>query len=32
MDIADTVETFADVEGLEAHGNTVRVRRTKSGR
>jgi histidinol dehydrogenase len=32
MDIADTVETFADVEGLEAHGNTVRVRREKGGR
>ena len=27
MDLAGTVETFADVEGLEAHGNTVRVRR-----
>jgi histidinol dehydrogenase len=27
MGLADTVETFADVEGLEAHGNTVRVRR-----
>ena len=26
MGLADTVETFADVEGLEAHGNTVRVR------
>jgi len=25
--LADTVETLADVEGLEAHGNTVRVRR-----
>jgi histidinol dehydrogenase len=28
--LADTVETFADVEGLEAHGNTVRVRRKAS--
>jgi histidinol dehydrogenase len=27
MGLADTVEIFADVEGLEAHGNTVRVRR-----
>jgi len=27
LGLADTVETFADVEGLEAHGNTVRVRR-----
>ncbi|MBI5664900.1 MAG: histidinol dehydrogenase [Nitrospirae bacterium] len=27
MGLADTVVTFADVEGLEAHGNTVRVRR-----
>ncbi len=27
MNLAGTVETFADVEGLEAHGNTVRVRR-----
>lgn len=27
MGLADTVETFADVEGLEAHGNTVRIRR-----
>jgi len=26
--LADTVETFADVEGLEAHGNTVRIRRS----
>ncbi|MBI5741210.1 MAG: histidinol dehydrogenase [Nitrospirae bacterium] len=27
--LADTVETLADVEGLEAHGNTIRVRRNK---
>ncbi len=26
MKIAKTVETIADIEGLEAHGNTVRVR------
>jgi len=26
--LADTVETFADVEGLEAHGYTVRIRRS----
>lgn len=26
MSLAKTVETFADTEGLEAHGNTVRVR------
>lgn len=26
MKLADTVRTLADVEGLEAHGNTVRVR------
>ncbi|UCD34720.1 MAG: histidinol dehydrogenase [Nitrospiraceae bacterium] len=32
MGLADTVETFADLEGLEAHGNTVRVRLKKSGR
>lgn len=30
MGLADTVETFADVEGLEAHGNTVRIRRKKN--
>ncbi len=30
MGLADTVETFADVEGLEAHGNTVRIRREKN--
>ena len=29
MKLAGTVETLADVEGLEAHGNTVRVRRKK---
>jgi histidinol dehydrogenase len=27
MKLADTVETLADIEGLEAHGNTVRVRK-----
>ncbi len=27
MALAPTVETIADLEGLEAHGNTVRVRR-----
>jgi histidinol dehydrogenase len=27
MKLADTVETLADIEGLEAHGNTIRVRR-----
>jgi histidinol dehydrogenase len=26
MGLAPTVETIADVEGLEAHGNTIRVR------
>lgn len=26
MRLADTVETFADIEGLEAHGNTIRER------
>ena len=26
MGLASTVETIADVEGLEAHGNTIRVR------
>lgn len=30
MKLSDTVETLADIEGLEAHGNTIRVRRTKS--
>jgi histidinol dehydrogenase len=28
MNLAGTVETFADIEGLEAHGNTVRVRQS----
>jgi len=27
MALADSVETLADAEGLEAHGNTIRVRR-----
>lgn len=27
MDLSDTVETLADAERLEAHGNTIRVRR-----
>ena len=26
MKIAETVKAIADIEGLEAHGNTVRVR------
>jgi histidinol dehydrogenase len=30
MKLADTVETLADIEGLEAHGNTVRVRKRES--
>ena len=25
-ELAETVETIADVEGLEAHGNTIRIR------
>jgi histidinol dehydrogenase len=29
MRISRTVETVADVEGLEAHGNTIRVRRRR---
>lgn len=29
MGLAKTVETLADIEGLEAHGNTVRVRMKK---
>ncbi|MBI4684729.1 MAG: histidinol dehydrogenase [Nitrospirae bacterium] len=29
MNLAKTVETIADVEGLEAHGNTIRVRMEK---
>jgi len=29
MKIADTVQTLADIEGLEAHGNTIRVRKRK---
>lgn len=29
MNIAKTVETIADIEGLEAHGNTIRVRTEK---
>lgn len=29
MGLASTVETIADIEGLEAHGNTIRVRRRK---
>lgn len=29
MKIAKTVETIADIEGLEAHGNTIRVRTEK---
>ena len=30
MALAKAVETLADVEGLEAHGNTIRVRRRKA--
>jgi len=30
MKIAKTVETIADIEGLEAHGNTIRIRSKKS--
>jgi histidinol dehydrogenase len=26
MNLAKTVETFADAEGMEAHGNTIRIR------
>ncbi len=29
MAISDIVERFADIEGLEAHGNTIRVRKRK---
>lgn len=29
MKIAKTVETIADIEGLEAHGNTIRTRMKK---
>lgn len=27
MELASTVETIADIEGLEAHGNTIRIRK-----
>jgi histidinol dehydrogenase len=27
IQLSDIVETLADTEGLEAHGNTVRVRK-----
>jgi histidinol dehydrogenase len=30
--IAKVVETIADVEGLEAHANTIRIRRTKTAK
>jgi histidinol dehydrogenase len=30
--LSKTVEAIADIEGLEAHGNTVRVRREKNSR
>ncbi len=30
LKLSGTVETIADLEGLEAHGNTVRVRKEKS--
>jgi histidinol dehydrogenase len=29
--LSDVVETIADIEGLEAHGNTVRIRKKKLG-
>ncbi|GFP24034.1 hypothetical protein HKBW3S09_01500, partial [Candidatus Hakubella thermalkaliphila] len=29
MEIAGTVEAIADIEGLEAHGNTIRIRKGK---
>jgi histidinol dehydrogenase len=32
MRISRTVETVADIEGLEAHGNTIRVRRKRPKR
>lgn len=32
MRISRTVETVADIEGLEAHGNTIRVRRRRPKR
>jgi histidinol dehydrogenase len=31
MILAGTVTTIADAEGLEAHGNTVRVREKRQG-
>ncbi len=31
MLLSDTVEAIADIEGLEAHGNTIRIRRVKGG-
>jgi histidinol dehydrogenase len=32
MELASTVETIADIEGLEAHGNTIRIRRQELSR
>jgi histidinol dehydrogenase len=32
MSLAQEAETFADTEGLEAHGNTIRVRISRRGR
>ena len=32
MKLAETVETLADIEGLEAHGNTIRVRKAGMAR
>jgi histidinol dehydrogenase len=27
MELASVVETIADIEGLEAHGNSIRIRK-----
>lgn len=32
MELASTVETIADIEGLEAHGNTIRIRRQETSK
>ena len=29
MELADVVESLADAEGLEAHANTIRVRKAQ---
>ncbi len=31
MKLSDVVETIADIEGLEAHANTIRIRRNRLG-